>query len=84
MATITITIPDNQVARVLDAFAARYGWPATVVNAQNQQVANPETKAQFARQRVADYVRGVTVAYEADRDADAARAAAAANAIQVA
>jgi hypothetical protein len=63
MAQIVVDVPDAVVPRVLDAFAATYAY-------------NPGsglTKAQFAKQRLAAYVKQVTVAYEATRDAEAAR-----------
>jgi hypothetical protein len=55
MATITITIPDNVVSEVLDAFANKYGWNAQMgIN-----------KANFARKKVADYIKAI---YIEDKD----------------
>lgn len=54
MAAITINIPDAQVARVLEAFTEPFGW-------------TPElgvTKAAFAKQQLAAYVREVTLSFE--------------------
>jgi hypothetical protein len=54
MAQITITIPDNVVSEVLDAFADKYGW-------------TPEmgiTKANFARKKVADYIKATYIEYK--------------------
>lgn len=55
MAQIAITIPDNVVNEVLDAFAYKYGWNAGM----------GITKANFARQKVADYIKAV---YIEDKD----------------
>lgn len=55
MAQITIIIPDNVVAEVLDAFANKYGWTAEL----------GITKANFARQKVADYIKAI---YIEDKD----------------
>lgn len=68
MATVTITIPDPVLDRVLDAFAATYNWDGQ------------GTKAAFARQKVAEYVKQVVKGYEAQRDSEAARTAAASKA----
>lgn len=68
MAAITITIPDAVLPRVLDAFAAHYGWTG----------GGGQTKAQFARQKLQDHVVAVVRAYEAGGAAEAARLAAAA------
>lgn len=55
MATITLTIPDAVVARVLDAVAAGYGYSA----------ATHGTKAQFARQYLRDHLKQIVISYEA-------------------
>lgn len=57
MAQITLTIPDEHIQRILDAFADRY-------------VYDPEsglTKAQFARRKLRDYVKEVLIAVEGAR-----------------
>jgi hypothetical protein len=66
MASISITIPDAVLSRVLDAFAARYGWES----------AGGQTKAQFAKSRVIEFIRDVVRAHEATAVAEAARVAA--------
>lgn len=72
MAQIAITIPDAQVARVQDAFAGAYGYSATLPDGSP----NPQTRAQFAKAKVIEYVVSVVKGYEAQRDAEAARVAA--------
>jgi hypothetical protein len=72
MAQVVITIPDAQVTRVNDAFAAVYGYQATLPNGDP----NPQTKAQFAKARTIDYIKDVVKSYEAQRDAEVARQAA--------
>ena len=57
------------IAEILDAFAAAYGYQATVRNpafpaippapAVPETIPNPETKAQFARRQVRKYVLDV-------------------------
>lgn len=57
MASITITVPDAQAARVLEAFAYVYTYdPAEGIS-----------KAEFARRQVAAYVRRTVVHAERDK-----------------
>ena len=54
MAQITITVPDNVVQDVLDAFADKYGW----------DVGMGITKSDFGRKKVADYIKATYVEYK--------------------
>lgn len=49
MATITINIPDNVVSDVINAFAEKFNWNSSM----------GITKAQFAKQQVALFVKNV-------------------------
>jgi hypothetical protein len=75
MARITVTIPDEQAARVRQAFANVYGYQETVPDPANpgQMIDNPETKIQFAERKVREYVYEVTTGHEATKAADTAR-----------
>jgi len=53
MAQITITIPDAIAPRVLNGFAKRYNYPITLEDGSP----NPETKAQFAKRKVVEYIK---------------------------
>lgn len=65
MAQISIDIPDNVVARVLDAFDGAYpGRPGGT------------SQAAWAKARVAGYIKAVTVGYERQVAAEAAGTAA--------
>lgn len=50
MAQVTIDIPDDQVNRVLDAFATRFGWVSVQASG---------TKAAFAKAHLAKLVREI-------------------------
>lgn len=67
MASISITIPDAEVNRALDAVALIRGY-----------VAGSEKKAQFARRQVAETVKDWVIRGEAEAAAIIARASAAA------
>ena len=74
MATITLTIPDDKVAVVLDAFAWRYGYQAMVAGEDGEPVQNPETKEAFAKRMLRAYLVNLVNAYyraQAEVGADA-------------
>jgi hypothetical protein len=66
MATISFAIPDDVLPRVLDAFAEMYGYQDQVSDPANpgEMIPNPQTKAQFARRKIIDYVREMVRVYE--------------------
>jgi len=72
MATISFDVPNAVLPRLADAFAATYGYQATLPDG----TANPETKNQFAQRMVRQYARNVLAAYEATLAAETARASA--------
>jgi hypothetical protein len=53
MTTITITIPAAITDRVINGFAKRYNYPPTLEDG----TANPETKAQFAKRKVIEFIK---------------------------
>jgi len=63
MANITIQIPDAVLQRVLDAFAGNYNWTDQL----------GVTKAQFARQKVQEFIKENVKAFEAQKAAEEAR-----------
>lgn len=63
MANITLTIPDDKVQRILDAFAAEFGWTTE----------SGVTKAQFTKAQVIEYIKQVTRNFEANVAANTAR-----------
>lgn len=73
MATISITVPDAILTRVVNGVAGQHNYPATVGGSPN-----PETRTQFARRMLARWVRETVKAYEVTSAAESARVAAAA------
>jgi len=53
MATITITIPDAIAPRVINGFAKRYNYSPLLENGD----ANTETKAQFAKRKLVEFIK---------------------------
>lgn len=62
MATMTMTIPDAMLPRVVAAFAATHGYRATLPNGDP----NPQTPAQFARAQVANFIKHTVTNYESE------------------
>lgn len=53
MATITVTIPNAILPRVIDGMAYHHGYAPTLENGDP----NPETKAQFAQRKVREFIK---------------------------
>src|SRR5687767_13052504 len=62
MPELTVNIPPGVAARVLNAVAFLNGYSATLPDGS----ANPQTKAQFVRAHVAQYLKNCTKTYEAE------------------
>lgn len=84
MASITLTIPDSEAARVLDGFAAYHRYEATVDNpdydpkaeGSSPTIPNPETKIQFAKKMIIEFIKGSVAAEEEKAALKVARGAA--------
>lgn len=74
---ICVDAPAAQRTRILDAFTTAYSYQPTMKNAQGQDIPNPQTRAQFMKAKLAEYVRESVKAYEAGQASEDARKAAA-------
>ena len=61
-ASFTITIPDDKVQDVIEAYCKQYGYRETLEDG----LPNPETKAQFTKRQIRRYIRDVYTAYKTD------------------
>lgn len=61
MTKITIDIPDNKVQGVIDAFALAYGYQGKIQDGNGNEIDNPVTKAQFARNIINSFIKEVYV-----------------------
>lgn len=64
MATITVTIPANITPRVIDGFCKRYHYQEFLD--VEHTIPNPETKAQFAKRRVIQFIKDAVREAEAE------------------
>lgn len=65
MATITFTIPDNQIGQLVDDICLALNYQSTI-----DGQANPETKTQFARRMIRQYMLNIARVGAARRIAD--------------
>jgi hypothetical protein len=77
MATITITIPDKSIDRVTDGFCYKYSYSPLVYDANGKSIPNPETKSQFMRRKVVEYIKSGAVEITSLPAAETARKSAA-------
>lgn len=61
MAQFTFTVPDAQLARVVDALCGAYGYQPLLPD----NIPNPQTRQQFAREQVRRFMQAAVVAWEA-------------------
>lgn len=64
MATISITIKDTQLQRVIDGICEDNNYQATVTNSDGTISPNPQTKAQFVKRIIIERVKGMVKAGE--------------------
>ena len=73
MATITLTIPDAQINRVVGAFAIAYNYQAILENPDGTTFPNPETRPQFMRRQIMTFIKNTVQSVEVIAAAEAAR-----------
>lgn len=84
--TIDITTPTAiPISHVVDVLSAYWGYMPTIPDPANpgQSIPNPQTKAQFLKRRIAQFVKDSYVSAKADTGAEGGRQAAIGEADQV-
>lgn len=76
MASITITIPNPVLTRVIDGVALGHGWKPLVDDGNGNQIPNPETKTDYAKRIIKEYVKKSVIRHEAGLAEKAAKVAA--------
>lgn len=59
MAKFTITIPDDKVSEIVQAISDRTGWTATILDENGNEIPNPETRAQWSKRQIRDYIKNL-------------------------
>jgi hypothetical protein len=80
MAQIKINIPDDKLQAIINAFCEQYQYQDKIPNLEDESgivfIPNPQTKAQFAKAKIGEYIREVYVASKANSGIDELRKAA--------
>lgn len=76
MAAITITIPNPVLTRVIDGLALGHGWKPFIDDGNGNIIPNPESKTDYAKRIVKEYVKKSVIRYEAGLAEKAAKIAA--------
>jgi arginyl-tRNA--protein-N-Asp/Glu arginylyltransferase len=71
---LTLTIPAQHAQAILNDFCEYHGYQEQV-EVDGEMVANPQTKPQFAKAKVASFVKESVKAYRANKQAEEARQA---------
>lgn len=71
---LSFEIPDAQAARLVEAICGLGNYQATLPDGRGGTIPNPQTKPQFARERVRHYLISRVKTWEEDQAAAAARA----------
>jgi hypothetical protein len=74
---VCVDAPAAQRARILTGFTNAYAYQPTIEQPDGTTVQNPQTRAQFFKHKLAEFVRETVKSYEAGQAAEAARLAAA-------
>lgn len=69
---LTVTIPDDKVADVIDGLARQNSWTDLIEDGEGELVPNPVTKGQHVKDWILDVVKSSWKAY---KDAEAKRMA---------
>jgi hypothetical protein len=77
---VCVDAPGAQRTRILTAYTNAHGYQPTLTQPDGTSIPNPQTRAQFFKQKLAETVRETVKAYEAGQAAEDARKAAAAKA----
>jgi hypothetical protein len=57
MPTITLTMSASHATRIENALATLYGYQANIIDGEGQTIPNSETKTQFAKRMVQEWIR---------------------------
>lgn len=77
---ITLTIPDDKVARVINGMCGNFGYQPIINTLDENSIPvstpNPETKADFAKRMMYKMIKDAVKSWEATTNAETARLAA--------
>lgn len=72
---LSVTVPDAQATAILNDFCDYHGYQSSFTDEAGNITTNPQTKAQFAKAKVASFIKERIKAYRANKEAEIARQA---------
>lgn len=73
MATLAFEIPDAIAQRVIDGVAGQNEYRDTVEDSKGKVIPNPESKNQFVKRMIREYIKGNVKAWETSQAIATAR-----------
>lgn len=68
MATISFTIPDDKLQRIIDGYSKAHNYQEKVIlEVDGVGVPNPESRAAFVKRLVAEHIKRTVLGYEASQ-----------------
>ena len=77
MAQMTLTIPDPVAPRILAGFTGEHKYQETIDDGEGNVIPNPESKFNFTKRKIMEYVLACVASFEKNQAGKAARDAAA-------
>lgn len=66
MAQFILQVPDEQRSRVVEAFCHRFGYTNKIPDGSGGEIDNPETRNQFTKRMMVDWVKSQVIEAEVD------------------
>ncbi len=63
---ITIKVPENMANGVIDAFVKLYSYQETIIDKDEKEIPNPQSKEQFTKEQVKNFVKEVFVGHQSN------------------
>jgi len=70
---LSITIPDSKKTRLINGICYTNGYEEKIPTSDGTYITNPESKADYAKRMVIQYMKNCVVSYESNRDAEEAK-----------
>lgn len=63
--TLIVTVPDEKATVLINAFAEHFKYPMTIMDENGKSIPNPQSKKEFAVEKVKKFIQDVYVAVKA-------------------
>jgi hypothetical protein len=76
MVVLKINIPDDKLQGIVNGFCKKYQYQEYIIGPGGTPVSNPESKVQFAKARLLDYVKSMYIELKVELEVAATQSAA--------